>query len=372
MQGYFIFAFVIAIALFVAEFTREKGFKNLIIKRSCDKNMIFPGEEFKVITEIENKKWLPISFLNIEEEYLNGVERLDSSTQRNTGDFSYYVSSYSVLWYERVKRAHRVKINNRGVYFIRNMVVTVGDIFGFSSKTMSFMEMLEIVVYPRILDPKKLEFNNNSLQGEEIIKRWIYKDPLFIKGIREYTREDRMKDIHWNSSLKMNKLMVREYDYTSEREVVFIINVQQGRPYWQSIDKNAVERSINVVMSMASYTIAEGIPTGLYTNAQIISFYGESDMSIPPSLNNFKAMLELGARIDYVPKDEFYIYLQQKSKRFNLNALYVIVTAYMDDETITCLTELRKKGFLLKIIDTSLQGNIPPIHMIEKINYREG
>ena len=35
-----------------------------------------------------------------------------------------------------------------------------------------------------------------------------------------------MKDIHWKSSLKMNKLMVKDYDFTSERELVIIVNIE--------------------------------------------------------------------------------------------------------------------------------------------------
>ena len=41
------------------------------------------------------------------------------------------------------------------------------------------------------------------------VYKMIHKDPLYIKGIREYNVEDRMKDIHWKSSLKMKKLMVK-------------------------------------------------------------------------------------------------------------------------------------------------------------------
>ncbi len=370
MKGYLIFIFIMAVTYFTAEYTRKKGFDNLIVKRYCDNNMIFPGEEFKIVTQIENKKWFPISFLNMQEEYPSKVERVGYNRHVVSNETNYYISSYSILWYERIKRYHTSVIRERGVYYIRNIIITIGDVFGFSSLSENREDPLEIVVYPNFVPMKKLVFQNNSIQGDVIVRRWIFKDTLYVRGIREYNVEDRMKDIHWNSSLRANRLMVKEYDYTSEREIEFIINVQCGRPYWSSIDNKSVERSIKVVMSLASGTIDEGIPTGVMTNAQIISYSGSSPSEIIPGINNFKSILELGARIYKTPRVELYEYLMDKGKSFKQNAIYVLVTSYLDKESIDVLKKLVIAGFTIKIIDTSKDLSLPRIDHIEKIDYK--
>lgn len=370
MRSYFIFILVFLFCHFLAEYTRKKGFENLNIKRVCEKNVIFPGEEFKIVTQIENKKWFPISFLNVEEEYPQGMERVNSKSVLRNSSIIYYVSSYTILWYERIKRYHSVVINKRGVYYLRNIKLHIGDAFGFSSNEEIREDLIEIVVYPRLSSAKNLKFENNSIQGDIVVKRWIFSDPLYIRGVREYTKEDRMKDIHWNSSLRMNKLMVKEYDYTSEREVVFIINVQSAKPYWSFIDGDAIERSIKVTVALSNSIINQGIPTGVTTNAQMVNYRGDFLGEVLPGINNFKEILELCARMDKAPKLDFDQFLKERAKYFNRNSIYVIVTSYLDEEIIEEIAKLRKYGFMIKIIDTSKNSSLPLIDHVEKISYK--
>ncbi|WP_032122587.1 DUF58 domain-containing protein [Clostridium amazonitimonense] len=369
MKSYSIFILVLLAFYIFAEYTRRKGFEHLTIKRSLDKNRIFPGEQFNVITQIDNEKRFPVSFLNIEEEYPFGFERIKFKTSLKNANMNYYSSSYTILGYERIKRYHPSIINKRGVYYLRNISLSLGDIFGFSNLKQENEDFLEIIVYPIVLPAKKIFFENNSIQGDIVVKRWIFSDPIYIRGLREYTRGDRMKDIHWNSSLRMNKLLVKEYEYTSEREVVFVINVQCSKPYWAFMDGEAIERAVDIVTALSNWTIKQGIPTGVLTNANMISYKGEFSNEILPGVNNFKSILEFGARMDKAPKVEFDEFLKEKGKYFRKNSIYIILTPYMNDDIINEIIKLRRYGFMMRIIDISKEGSLPEIDHVEKIHY---
>lgn len=372
MLGYFAFIALLFLMLGLAEYNKKKGFEKLVIRREVDKAAVNEGEEFKVSVVIENDKWLPISFLLLKEKIPANIEfTLDSSFNR-FAEFNYHVTRHNVNWFERIRKSYGYKAHKRGTYLLKEIEVSIGDIFGLFSEDKIADDYIEIIVYPKLLDLKYLEFNTTSLYGDNIIKRWIYKDPIYIKGIREYSVEDRMKDIHWKSSLKMNKLMVKDYDYTSEMEVMVIVDVQCGDPYWQCIIPKDIERAISVGASLVRQSLKEGIPAGMLTNSQLMCYGNSSNKQVTPSLNSMKSVMELCARMDYTPRISFNEFLAQEGKRFNRNRTYLIVSSYLNEQSVAILSKLRRNGFLIKLIDVSGKHNLPQIEGIEKAVYGSG
>ena len=371
MEGYFIFLFLTFVVLTLGYITRKRGFYNLTIRRELTNNAVVEGEEIKFTTVVENKKWLPISFLHVQETFPFSLPRVSEDAMYNDNDKSLvYNNKYSVLWFERIKRDYKVKGTKRGAYLVKDISISIGDLFGFSFEEKELEDYKEVVVYPKLIDVSKLSFNTTSIQGDNIVKRWIYKDPLYIKGIREYNVEDRMKDIHWQSSLKMSKLMVKDYDYTSEKEIVFIVNSQCGAPHWATINSDVIDNAIKVAVSLAAKAQSQGFAVGMWTNSQIVSFNGNVRSEVEPSANNLKGILELGARMDYFTKVEFNKYLEDKIKNFNHNATYVVITPFLDSDSESILRRLRRAGTIIKLIDVSKRGDVPSIDGIDKILYK--
>ncbi|ERI94331.1 hypothetical protein HMPREF1982_00966 [Clostridiales bacterium oral taxon 876 str. F0540] len=372
MFSYFVILAVIFALLLFGELTRKYGFKNLFIRREIENQFINEGEEFRVSIIIENKKWLPISFLLLKELIPKGLEFHGEDIYVADSNYNNHTSRYSIKWFERIKRTYSYKGLKRGTYLLKEIYIDLGDIFGFYSDENLIDSYVELLVYPKLANIKDLKLNTTSLYGDNVIRRWIYKDPLYIKGIREYNKEDRMSDIHWKSSLKMNKLMVKDYDYTSEFELVLIIDVQCADPYWRDISTSSVERGISTAAALAKQSIKEGVPVGLWTDAKLISYKTNTNSEIEPSLHSFKSIIETCARIDYSPKVAFSDYLLQRSKYFKTNCTYIIITSFLNEKSIGILSMLRRSGYSIKLIDISNESELPSISNIEKINFNKG
>ncbi|MCB2299432.1 DUF58 domain-containing protein [Clostridium tagluense] len=363
---------MLIIIFFIGEYTRKKGFDNLKISRNIDKDRVLPGEEFTLTTTIENNKRLPISFLMLSEKMPSVIEFVSDSNKFKEGVDSWHLSKYTVSWYERKRRIYKLKCNQRGAYILRDINVTVGDLFGLSAETMEVEDFLEFLVYPKLVNMKNVEFANTNLQGNNYVKRWIHQDPLYIKGIREYNVEDRMKDIHWKSSLKMDRLMVKEYDFTSDRDLTIIVNGQCGEPYWGTIQPELIENGITVAASLASKAIKEGVPSGMWTNCQLIGVQTKITSEVYPDINALRKIMELSARMSYSITSKFSDYLRSRIKEFNPNSTYVIITPYLDEESLGILSKLKRRGILIKVIDVSLKSTVPYISGIEKMDYKGG
>lgn len=369
MSGYIIFIIVGLGLIYLGETTRIKGFENLNIKRVIEKNMVKIGEEFKITTIIENNKFLPISFLILKEYMPKSIEYISSFKVSKAENNFVYESNYTIGSHERVKRTYRVVANKRGTYMINDMECTIGDIFGLSYNNKEIEDPKEILVYPKEININKIVFNNKGLQGDVIIKRWIYEDPLFIKGVRDYTPESRMKDVHWKASSRLGKLMVKEYDHTSDMQFNIILNVQCGKLSFQSINMKLIEKSIEVAAAVAKGILINGIPVGIDTNAMLTSFDGMCKFKIEPSLNSLDKILQFCARVGYDARIPLYEYLKRNVKNFSTNSTYILITSYLDEECENMLSKLARSGYSIKVIDMTVNKNLNPIRGIERVVY---
>jgi uncharacterized protein (DUF58 family) len=354
----------------ISNVTKKSGFKKLKIQRAIDNHEIFEGDVFSIKTTVENNKRLPISFLVTDEVIPEGIRFNNEVVSYKYGSQICHVSRYKIGWYERRKRTYELVAEKRGTYILKNIQITVGDIFGLSAASIETENYLEILVYPSLRDISFYNFDATSFQGNNTVKRWILKDTLYIKGIREYSVEDRMKDIHWKTSLKMDKLMVKDYDTTSDKKLVIILNAQCGDPAWTHIIDEAIENGIKVAVALANKAIKEGFPTGMWTNAKIISMNESLSGEVIPDLNSFRRIMELSARIDSGIKVEFHEYLKQRAYKFDKDVTYILITPFLNEKMIGELNKLLKRGLQFKIIDVSINGDIPYISGIEKITYK--
>lgn len=370
MREYFIFISLCILLLLLAHLTRKRGYKDLSIQRRLSTPLVAEGEEFAVTIIIENNKWLPVSFLSVSEAIPANLKIKIGSEASASNNRTYHTTRYNILWYERIKRTYSIIGEKRGTYLIKNMELTLGDIFGFAAEKKELEDYLEILVMPKLMDLKSFGFDNNSLMGNSTVKRWLYNDPLYIRGIREYNVEDRMKDIHWKSSLKMNKLMVKNYDYTSDNEIIIIANMQVDEQVWRVLDEENIENMITAAASIAASALKEHIPTGMWTNAYIRSYSNEYKSEVEPSVNSYKKIMELSARMDLSARVSIEEYLRKKLPLFKRSCTYIIITAYLNDGCINLLYSLKKHGINILLIDASKNGCIPEVNGIKRMVLR--
>jgi len=359
MVGYFALIFLIIILILYSKINKEYGFKELKIERNVKDYRVEIGEDIFLTTIIENNKWLPISFLHVEEKLPKNLV-----TELNKEDIDFFIA---IKGYERAKKNIKIRAEKRGVYLLKGMRISLGDVFGFNLETKDIEDYKEIVVYPKIISLEAFNIESNNLQGENIIKRWIYQDPIFIKGIREYNVEDRMKDIHWPTSLRMDKLMVREYDYSSDRELVVIFNAQGGIPFYKCIDEEIIEKGISITISIINEISKMGLPIGLWTNANIASYNNEFKNKVEPFVNSYEKILELCGRITLPAREDFSAFLSSNLPCFRKNAVYIIIASFLDEASISSLYKLNNVRMSIKLIDISRDSSLPNVSGIEKL-----
>ena len=366
-QVFLIAIIILGLVIFTEGFSSRR-LKKISIKREVFPQKVTAGDKFHIRLIVENKNRLYIPFLIIEEVLHKKLTMLDESG--DIADGVKHVSRYSIKKFQKKIRTYTLIANNRGVYNIKNLKVTLADNLGLSLESENILDFVEMIVYPKVKKLSEYRFDSTNSQGDTTVKRWIYKDPIYIRGIREYCVEDRMKDIHWKSSLKANKLMVKEYDYTSNEKLVLILCCQGSNQFWASVNEDLTETIIDLAVSIGARASKDGIEVGIWSNSQLIYINERGSNEIEPTRGSFNRILEYCARISYAIKCDFDLYIESKIKKFQLEHSYVIITPYLSEEGQRIFSNLAIKGYKIKLIDVSENGNVPLIKGVEKIIFK--
>lgn len=369
LQVFFLAAIVVMLVSIV-NFITEKGYENLKVYREIKPDRVTIGEKFTITMKVENNKRMPVLFLVVEERIPAELRFIGEVSTYKHGNDNWHICKYVIGKFQRKSRTYTLVGDKRGAYTIKCMNIFIGDILGLNIKSREQDDYIEVLIYPKVKSIGNFRFDVTNFLGDNTVRRWIHKDPLYIKGIREYNVEDRMKDIHWKTSLKANKLMVKDYDYTSEQQMVIILNTQFGDPCCNYIDEELLEISIDIAIALAARASKESIPIGIWSNAHLIYCNENIVNEINPKVGNFNRILEFCTRIYIAVKYQLNEYLTSRMPYFDLNCTYVLITSYLNEKDMKNLNILVASGYRIKIIDVSKDSSIKNIRGIDKISYK--
>ncbi|MCX7903321.1 MAG: DUF58 domain-containing protein [Caloramator sp.] len=357
----FIWLFVfILLAIYINLLSKKNAFKNLFYSVKFSKEIAEIDEEFEITSIIENKKMFPITYLNISQEYPEEFKFGEGNNFKGI-----YKSKMSVLPFQRVKRSFKVSCLKRGRYILKNAELTCGDLLGFETMTQFYETFAEIVVIPKPYLIKKLT-PYGSYTGDISVKRWIIEDPLVNIGIKEYTGREPLKQIHWPSTLRQQKIMVKEYDYTTDNNLLIALNIETCKPFWQRIDGEAIEKCISIARSLVDEFETLKIPYGLTSNAQ--NFLNSTLHNTGLGLSHRLKILEALGRIDYSIFCPFEDIIE--SKNSIKNTTIVVITPLILDEYVNPINNLIKFYQKVVLITLSHQNTEKITKQIE--TYFEG
>lgn len=187
----------------------------------------------------------------------------------------------------------RVRLLRRGLYRLGPVALTAGDVFGlFTVRRVTPVER-RLLVYPLVVDlPALAEPPFGPPGGEALHWRAGSITPNAV-GVREYTPGDPWKRIHWPSTARRGRLMVKEFAVDPRAEVWLVVDaraeVQAALPYtpsplglaaWSWKDEgtslpllpDTLEYAASIAASVGRYFLRRERAVGLWT----------TDPEVPP------------------------------------------------------------------------------------------
>ena len=259
---------IILLLYFLERISLKDCFRGFSYAIHPEKKCVYPGEEFRMNTVLENDKWMPMLFIKLYEYMPSAINVYKDDRSKAVLNEEYdqdtrvLVQSLYLLPHQKAKRSFQASLDQRGRYLLGKTRVRCGDLFGLRERTEAFAAEEELVVFPKAVPIDVIEPGFGGYLGSLSVRRFIMPDPILTAGFREYSGSEPQKDISWTETLRRNALMVKQYDYTAEQKASVIVDITDG-------SREEIEACYGIARSIIEYLEQRRIYYGFYTNAEM-------------------------------------------------------------------------------------------------------
>jgi uncharacterized protein (DUF58 family) len=106
----------------------------------------------------------------------------------------------------------RVRLIKRGVFPLGPTIIATGDLFGLFPVELAMPEKDSLLVYPMMVDVRGFPNPPGLLPGGEALRRRTHQITPNASGVREYVTGDPLNRIHWLSTARRGRLIVKDFE----------------------------------------------------------------------------------------------------------------------------------------------------------------
>lgn len=355
----------LSVSLFVvfgiSNWWSKHSLDGVIYKRRFYYTRAFPDEEVPTQIEVENKKFLPLSWLRIQDPWPKAVGPKDEEilAPSHIPDRGYLTNIFSLRWYERSRRNYDLKFRHRGSYAIGPARIDSGDIFGFFEHVREDSVVNLLTVFPKLLPKQDIDLPTEDPFGDIRSQKRLFEDPNHPMGVREYHPEDSFRHVHWPATARIGEIQVKVFQPTSAQVLVVCLNVSTFARHWEGVNPDLLEHLISMAATLVYEGIHVGYKVGLISNGCLA--HADQPFRIPPgrSHNQLANLLEALAGVTSVVTARFERFLLQEVSRIPYGASLLILTSFSTPELAETLMKVKRHE--RKITLFSVGREIPPV-----------
>jgi uncharacterized protein (DUF58 family) len=267
----------------------------------------------------------------------------------------------------------RTRLVERGVYQLGPTVLAAGDLFGLFPVNKKYPAENSILVYPMMVNIDAFPNPAGWLPGGEAIQRRTHQITTNAAGVREYTPGDPMNRIHWLSTARRNRFIVKEFELDPLAEVWIFLDaykyVQASLPYeipqfeardqWRPavqvpLKPASLEYSVTIAASLARYFLRHNRAVGFVSASRSLKML-PSDRGLRQLGKILEALAILGGDGN-LPIEGV---VESQSKNIPRGSTVIIISPAAGKGIPLAIEELTLRGFkpIVIYIDGSSFGN---------------
>ncbi len=182
----------------------------------------------------------------------------------------------------------RTWLTRRGSFQLGPTRITTGDPFGLFTAVREIKPRETLIVFPMMHEVSSFPSPRGMLTGGQVIRQKSMDITPHAAGVREYVHGDAMKRIHWPTSVRRNRLMVKEFEQDPQAEVWIYLDsqeivhhqkrhMQQEVPFHDMLLKKrpkidlppaTLEYAVSIAASLAHYFIRQRRAVGYASAGQ--------------------------------------------------------------------------------------------------------
>lgn len=259
--------------------------------------------------------------------------------------------------HERRRWSAKTPCTIRGKFTLGPASVVSGDPFGIFRLERTLDGTSEVLVYPRTTPLPGFNLPSAELPGGQDVKSRAYHVTPNVSSIRDYQPGDSLNRIHWRSSARANKLMVKEFELDPTAEVYVVLDMQE-RAHQQLVAprrrgddaptrmaESTEEYGVQAAASILRHLLDQNRMVGLVSWGQ----HREVITAEREARQLFK-MLEALAVLRAHGAQSLAEVLVAESTRFGRNCTLVIITPALDERWVASLQQLLYRGVRAAVV----------------------
>lgn len=252
--------------------------------------------------------------------------------------------------------AVRTVCRQRGRFTLGPITLTSSDPFGLFETRRTISATSSMVVYPYAVDLPEFRLPSGELPGGGALRRRTHYVTTNVCGIRDYFPGDSFNRIHWPSTARTGRLIVKEFELDPTADVYLFLDMHgavQADRLWQPTDEDAIstlgkrprlppsteEYGVAVAASLARNLLGGNRAVGLiaYGQGREATLADRGERQLVKFLETLAVIRALGT----IPLAQV---LAAEGKSLGRNTSVVVITPSDDPKWVEALRDLRRRG----------------------------
>jgi uncharacterized protein (DUF58 family) len=348
---------------------------HLSATREISRTQVTIGESVAVVTTLENKSWLPVPWLLLEDLLPRRALIFDPPTLQITGRRLQLVSFRGRT---RKTLLYQLKCNRRGYYQVGPLIAETGDVFGLYRRYRILSEPSFLLALPEVVPLAGFDIASRRPIGEVRMTHRLFEDPTRIAGVRRYQSGDPLNRVHWGATARTAVLHSKIYEPSTIAGATILLDFHEAS-FEKRHEPVRSELAVTAVASIAGAVCQMGQQVGLATNgrdaadrirtegwsheqlasrqiAQAAGMRDRSDrlrpLTVPTRRSNtqLRLILETLARVELTDGLTFPQLVRETASRLPRSATVIAVLTSVAPETAIALGMLRRRGMAVTAI----------------------
>ncbi len=275
----------------------------------------------------------------------------------------------------------------RGRYQLGPIRLSTSDPFGLFPMQRNLTPTSNVVIYPITYDIRQFALPIGILPGGDALRRRTHYVTTNAAGVRDYAPGDSFSRIHWRSTARRNRLIVKEFELDPLADIWIVPDMslyghviseptpreESAIPNWMKAEEfklpeSTEEYTVTAAASLAQYFLRRDRSVGLLA-------YGQSNEIVQPDrgerqLNRILETLAVLRAQGEVPIQDV---LHAESHVFPRGTTVIVVTATTRDAWVTSAQQLARRG--LRVVSVlvdpesfgGLRSSVPLVEMLQAV-----
>ncbi len=160
---------------------------------------------------------------------------------------------------ESRKRAYHARLERRGRYVVGPLRISTRFPFGLARREIVLGETDSLLIYPRMGRLTRLWASRQSeaFEGGRRQRQRYHRAEGEYYGVRDWRDGDSRRAIHWRSSARLGRLVVRQFEQPHTRDIALLVDLWSPQDAGNE-DARRIERVIGFAATVAADVCRQG------------------------------------------------------------------------------------------------------------------